>query len=169
MLQAAKYIGSGLATIGLTKQLLAPVLSTRLLCPSVISPLAKEAICVVDEMLRSLPEDSPVLAHITEVASQSESLLQVIAKANGGLIIPSSKIEFPDGNIPQNTIPVAAGVYIFTENVCASGQTVVRQAIGSSSNFKRRLVEHKEAFNGSGSPTSLHNFGKALGGISAFN
>ena len=64
MLQAAKYIGSGLATIGLTKTILSPVLSPQLLCPSVISSPAELAIQTVDTMLSALPEDSLVLKHI---------------------------------------------------------------------------------------------------------
>ena len=78
MLQAAKYIGSGLATIGLTKKVLAPVLSKCTLCPSVISPLAKNTIQTVDRMLLTLPEDSLVLKHISDISSGTT--LQVTAK-----------------------------------------------------------------------------------------
>ena len=72
MLQAAKYIGSGLATIGLTKQILAPTLFPNLLCTSVISPLAMKDISTVDEMIISLPKDSLVLQHIQNVAASVE-------------------------------------------------------------------------------------------------
>lgn len=88
MLQAAKYIGSGLATIGLTKQVLSPVLSNRLLCSSVVSPTAIQAIQTVDQMIESLPENSPVFQHLEAVASTSETMLEVTAKVQGDLVIP---------------------------------------------------------------------------------
>jgi len=88
MLQAAKYIGSGLATIGLTKQVLSPVLSNCLLCSSVVSPTAIQAIQTVDQMIESLPENSPVFQHIEAVASTSETMLEVTAKVQGDLVIP---------------------------------------------------------------------------------
>lgn len=92
MLQAAKYIGSGLATIGLTKQILAPTLSPNILCTSVISPLATKAISTVDEMLISLPKDSLVLQHIQNVAASVE--VQVTATANNGIITPDTLSNF---------------------------------------------------------------------------
>lgn len=159
MLQAAKYIGAGLATIGLTKQILSPVLSPRLLCPSVISSTAIVAINVLDEMLRSLPKDSIVLNHIIEVAAQSESLLQVTAQAQGDLVKPLSSIEFSEGNIPEGSVTKDAGVYAFTEKVVAPGQTAVRQAFGSAINFQRRLRDHKDQFLGLSRQTSLHKSG----------
>lgn len=169
MLQAAKYIGSGLATIGLTNNILSPILSGRLLCPSVISPTAKVAIRVVDDMLRSLAVDNPVLLHITNVAMQSESLLEVTASVKDGLLSPSSVIEFAGGNIPINKVPNDTGVYVFTEQVVAPGQTEVRQAIGSAVDLNRRVADHKDQFLGLSKPTSLHNIGKTLGGLSAFS
>lgn len=135
MLQAAKYIGSGLATIGLTKKIVSPILSDMLLCSSVISPTGKVAIDVVDNMLRSLPEDSPVLKHITNVAMQSESLLKVTGSEQDGLLTPFIVTEFPDGDIPVNKVSKEAGVYVFTEKETAPGQTKRRQAIGSAVDF----------------------------------
>jgi len=114
MLQAAKYIGGGLATIGLTKLILSPITSSRLLCPSVISPTAIVAINVVDDMFKSLPADGAVIKHITKVAEQ-ESMLQVTAKVEGDLVIPNTLIEFPDGNIPENSVTKGRGVYAFTD------------------------------------------------------
>jgi hypothetical protein len=169
MLQAAKYIGSGLATIGLTKNILSPVLSGRLLCPSVISPTAKVAIRVVDDMLRNLNVDNPVLLHITNIALQSESLFGVTGHVEKGLLSPFSVIDFLDGDIPMNKVSKDAGVYVFTEQVVAPGETELRQAIGSAVDFSRRLGDHKHQFLGQSKPTSLHIIGNTLGGIAAFN
>lgn len=167
MLQAAKYIGSGLATIGLTKQILAPVLSPRLLCPSVISPTAVVAIRVVDEMLRSLPEDSPVIQHIQSMSG--DSALEVTGAADGGLAIPLSTITFPDGNIPEGVVLATAGVYAFTKLNAADGQGTTRQAFGSAIDFRRRLGDHKDQFDNRSRQTSLHKIGNHLGGINVFN
>lgn len=145
MLQAAKYIGAGLATIGLTKDVLSPVLSPRLLCPSVITDTAKVAIIAVDKMLKSLPEDSLVLNHIKQVASNSESMLHVSAEAQGDLVIPSNVLEFPDGNIPNSPETSGAGVYVFTDKEVAPDQTERCQAVGSAINFGRRLDQHKDS------------------------
>jgi hypothetical protein len=65
MLAAAKYIGAGLATIGLiTKNILNPILSDKVITPSVISNQAIKAIECVDSILKSLPLNSRVLKHI---------------------------------------------------------------------------------------------------------
>lgn len=165
MLQAAKYIGAGLATIGLTKTILSPVLSPRLLCPSVISSTAEVAIRVVNEMLLSLPKDSIVLNHITEVASKSANMLQVTAQSQGDLVNPINLVEFSNGNIPEGLVPKEAGVYVFTEKRSSSDQSVPGQAFGSAVDFRRRLGDHKDQFSGSSRQTSLHKSGD----ITAFN
>ena len=95
MLQAAKYIGSGLATIGLTKKILQPVLSSNRLCPSVISHLAEKAILTVDKMLRRLPRDSLVLKHISEMVSIAD--LHTTAVVEDGHIQPNETIQFSHG------------------------------------------------------------------------
>lgn len=156
MLQAAKYIGGGLATIGLTKLVLSPALSPRLLCPSVISPTAVVAINVVDEMLQSLPKDGTVINHITEVAESSESMLQVTAKVQGDLVIPNTPIEFPNGNITENSITKEAGVYAFTDKEPYQNNTELEQAFGSAIDFRRRVADHKDQFNNKAKQTSLH-------------
>ncbi len=166
MLQAAKYIGSGLATIGLTKNILSPVLSSRVLTPSVISPLAKVAIDVVDQMLRSLPSDSLVLQHINQVASTVE--LQVTAQIINGIVVPDSSITFPNGQLPSSSSsPSGTGVYAFTE-IAPTGQGLAKQTIGSALNFLTRLRTHFDGFLGSGKLTILHRYGMTVGGISAF-
>lgn len=157
MLQAAKYIGGGLATIGLTKLILSPITSSRLLCPSVISPTAKVAINVVDEMLKSLPSDGTVIKHIAKVAEQSESMLQVTAKVEGDLVIPNTLIEFPNGNIPENSVTKERGVYAFTDKKALSAHPDgLEQAFGSAIGFPRRLADHKDQFNGKSRQTALH-------------
>ena len=112
MLQAAKYIGSGLATIGLTQQILRPVLSSKTLCPSVISPLAQQGIATVDVMLRSLPEDSLVLKHISDIASGADVITTTVIES--GSILPNQVIGF-NGGKPTLPSPSGAGVYAFTE------------------------------------------------------
>ena len=165
MLQAAKYIGSGLATIGLTKIILAPVLSPKTLCPSVISHLAERAIVVVNDMLISLPKDSIVLKHIQDIASSTE--LGVVASLDEGLVTPFSPLEFPNGDIPSG-VPLGTGVYAFTEKSASKGETKVRQAIGSAVSFPVRLGGHKDQFSGRSKATNLHNVGNTMGGLSMF-
>jgi len=115
MLQAAKYIGAGLATIGLTKTILSPVLSPRLLCPSVISSTAKVAIRVVDEMLRSLPENSPVLNQISVNVTGYSTITRGYRKSYQ-----------PCRVLKEAKQPT-------------SDQTVAGQAFGSTIDFRRRL------------------------------
>jgi len=54
LLQAAKIIGSGLATIGLTNILLSPLQSNNLLTKLYLTLLSTEGIKTVDNMIKSL-------------------------------------------------------------------------------------------------------------------
>jgi hypothetical protein len=165
MLQAAKYIGSGLATIGLTKQILQPVLSSNTLCPSVISHLGEQAITTVDVMLRSLSEDSLVLKHIVEIASGVELCTTAVVK--DGLIVPNQAVSFREGNVTSKS-PSGTGVYVFTERVPAQGSSVCRQAVGSALSFTTRLTQHLDAFAGVINRTPLHVYGATLSGADSF-
>lgn len=166
MLQAGKFIGSGLASIGLTKQILAPVLSPHLLCPSVISKHAEEAIIVVDGMLQSLPQDSVVINHITQVAENATVVVNALVDKQ--LIIPAQTTIFTNGNITPG-IPKAAGVYAFTELVPSDTEVGPQQAFGSTVAFPHRLVVHKAQFAGTSRPTNLHYHGNRFGGISSLS
>src|SRR5271156_1382060 len=98
MLAAAKYIGAGLATIGLiTKNILNPILSNKVITPSVISnqaiPASEDegAIECVDSMIKSLPLNSIVLrrAHIEKISSVQ--LLVVNAYKHKGKLVPNKR------------------------------------------------------------------------------
>lgn len=90
-------------------------------------------------MLRSLPEESPVLKHISKVAEQCESSMEVTGSVKQGSLSPFSATEFPNSNIPINEVPKKAGAYVFTEKEVATDNTKPRQAVGSAVEFRRRL------------------------------
>lgn len=67
LVQAAKIIGSGLATIGLSNVLLSVIRDDDLLLSKIIyTKLVKEAISTVESMINSLPKDSVLLKFLNE-------------------------------------------------------------------------------------------------------
>jgi hypothetical protein len=68
ILQAAKIIGSGLATIGLINLLLSLLNHNKdlLLSDIIYSKLAKKAIFTCEEMIKSLPETNIVLEFLNK-------------------------------------------------------------------------------------------------------
>jgi hypothetical protein len=68
LVQAAKIIGSGLATIGLTNTLLSLVSENKdlLLSDVIYTNMAKKAILTIDKMIDSLPNNSILLKFLNE-------------------------------------------------------------------------------------------------------
>lgn len=154
MLAAAKYIGAGLATIGLiTKNILKPILSDEVISPSIIYTQAKKAIECVDFMLQSLPLNSVVLKHIEHISNIQA--LEVNAVIKKGKLVPNKKIDFyhEGGEIPEKEVPQSAGVYIF--ELKANGY----QYVGSAIDFRTRVRNHKYQFEKQRKPTVLHRTG----------
>jgi hypothetical protein len=79
LVQAAKIIGSGLATIGLTNTLLSLVTDNKdlLLLDVIYTNMAKKAISTIDKMIDTLPGDSLLLKYLNKEISKS------ILKING--------------------------------------------------------------------------------------
>jgi GIY-YIG catalytic domain len=161
MLAAAKYIGAGLATIGLiTKNILKPTMSDKVLTPSILSNQAIKAIECVDSMLQSLPLKSIVLKHIEHISKKSA--LKVNADIKEGKLVPNKRVEFYNGEIPEKQVPQSAGVYLF--ELKTNGE----QYVGSAIDFRARVRDHKYQFEKKRKPTVLHITGDKLGGLKAF-
>ena len=91
IVQAAKIIGSGLATIGLTNILLSLIQNDNLLISKInITKLGKKGISTIDKMIESLPKDSLLLKFLMHEISLST--LKINGKAENGLIIPTDMI-----------------------------------------------------------------------------
>ena len=82
LVQAAKIIGSGLATIGLTSQLLSLITTNRqyLLANVVYNKIAKKAINNLDLMISKLPNNSIIIKFLEEEIPKSK------LKINGSVI-----------------------------------------------------------------------------------
>jgi hypothetical protein len=155
ILQAAKIIGSGLATIGLTNILLSLLTENKkLLLSSIIyTNLAKKAIDTIDKIIINLPNNSLLLKFLNEEIPKS------ILKING--IVNNNNIEIKDfvdlslNNKDReikkilNVDFLIAGVYIF---ISPNNE----RYLGSCINFNERLSEHKDQFNNRRKPTILH-------------
>ena len=87
IVQAAKIIGSGLATIGLTNILLSLIHNNKYLVSDIIyTDLAKKAIFTVDEMIGSLAKNS-ILYKFLEIEIP-QSTLHINAKnINGNIVL----------------------------------------------------------------------------------
>jgi hypothetical protein len=70
---------------------------------------------------------------------------------------------YPEGGyISENLVPQSAGVYMF--ELKANGD----QYVGSTTDFRTRLGDHKDQFENKKQPTRLHRIGEKLGGLQAF-
>jgi hypothetical protein len=139
LLQAAKTIGSGLATIGLTNILLSPLQNNNILTKLYITHLITEAIKTIDDMIGSLPQINQLHKFLEEEVPNS--FIYVNAKIENDIVIGNNYIHsFSDGqknNIKKPIYPFhIAGVYVFST-------LTNEQYIGSSTNIYKRLSEHK--------------------------
>jgi len=87
ILQAAKIIGSGLATIGLIDVLLSMLNNNKglLLSNIIYSKLAKKAISTCEEMVNSLPDNNIVLGFLKKEIPLS--LLKINGSINNNAIV----------------------------------------------------------------------------------
>ena len=139
IVQAAKIIGSGLATIGLTNKLLSLLIENENLLFSkiVFTKIAKKAIFTIDNMIISLPHDNILLKFLIEVVPKS------ILKINGILIDNNIEIKdyvnlsskYKDKEIKNilNIDFLTAGVYMF---IAPNNE----RYLGSCMNFNIRLT-----------------------------
>jgi hypothetical protein len=145
LVQAAKIIGSGLATIGLINTLLSVILDDNLLLSKIIyTKLVKEAISIVESMINSLPKDSVLLNFLNEEILSSK--LEIIGKNENNNLVVNELIPLDFNNLKYkklkkdiNSSFYMAGVYIF---IAPNGE----QYVGSCIDFYSRLNAHKYGF-----------------------
>ena len=153
IVQAAKIIGSGLATIGLTNILLSLIQNDSLLLSKInITELGKKGISTIDKMIESLPKDSLLLKFLMhEIALSS---LKIYGKVENGLIVHTNMIllDLNYKNKMTNIIDskfYIAGVYVF---IAPNGE----QYVGSCMDFNSRLIDYKHQFKNRRRPTKIH-------------
>src|SRR5579862_6244750 len=166
VLQAAKIIGSGLATIGLnnslfsplTNILLSPLLSNNLLTKLFVTKLGKNAIHTIDNMIKSLSLDSLLYNFIEE--ELPNSFIYVNGKIENNRIIGSDfiyllsertspshnnfppvskrtgKIDFSNKIVPRPDFP------FHIAGVYIFRTLTNEEYVGSTSNLYVRLSQH---------------------------
>lgn len=140
MTQAAKIIGSGLATIGLNNVLLSVIHNDNLLLSKVIyTELVKKAINTVESMLNSLSKDSIVLNYLEREIMLSK--LVIIGRSKDNILIVDNMIPLISSSNYRdirnnNSDFYIAGVYLFNS-------PNNEHYLGSCMNFYSRLIEHK--------------------------
>ena len=152
IIQAAKIIGSGLATIGLTNILLSVIQNDNVLISKIIyTELIKKAISTIETMVQSLPLKCTLLKFLEEEIRVST--LEIKAKREKGYISTQNFFSLPIKTRlklkPLKNNFNIAGVYVFS---APNGE----QYVGSCIDFNSRLIEHKDQFNNRRRPTKLH-------------
>lgn len=145
LVQAAKIIGSGLATIGLSNVLLSVIHDDNLLLSKIVyTKLVKEAISTVESMINSLPKDSVLLHFLNKVILSSK--LEIIGKNKNNILVINKLISLNFNNLNYKKLKkdinsnfYIAGVYLFK---APNGEQYVR----SSMDFYTRLNRHKNSF-----------------------
>jgi hypothetical protein len=145
IVQAAKILGSGVATVGLKSVLLSIIHDDNLLLSKVIyTKLVIVAISTVENMLNSLPKDSVLLKFIEREILLSK--LEIIGKSNNNKLIIDKLIPLDFNNLNYKKLKqdinfdfYIAGVYLFK---APDGE----QYLGSCMDFYARLNMHKDSF-----------------------
>jgi hypothetical protein len=145
LVQAAKIVGSGLATIGLHSVLLSIIQDDNLLLSKIIyTKLIKEGISTVENMLKSLPKNSILLKFLEKEILSSK--LKIISKNKNNKLIINKLIPLDFNNLSYKKLKndinsdfYIAGVYLFEapDN---------EQYLGSCMDFYTRLNTHKDSF-----------------------
>jgi hypothetical protein len=157
IVQAAKIIGSGLATIGLQKILLSILHDNNLLLSKIVyTKLVKEAILIVENMLNSLPKNSVLLIFLEKEILSSK--LEIIGKIeNSELVIDKLiSLDFYNLNYKKSKKDInsnfyIAGVYLFK---APDGE----QYLGSCMDFYARLNIHKDSFKRTKKEVKLYSY-----------
>ena len=145
LVQAAKIIGSGLATIGLSNVLLSVIRDNNLLLSKIIyTKLVKEAISIVESMINSLLKDSVLFNFLNEEILLSR--IEIMGKNENNNLVVNELIPLNFNNLKYkklkediNSSFYIAGVYIFE---APNGE----QYVGSCIDFYTRLNAHKNSF-----------------------
>ncbi len=155
IVQAAKIIGSGLATIGLTNVLLSLLTENKNLLLSNITytNIAKKAIFTIDRMITSLPHNSLLLKYLKEELPRS------ILKINANVIDNNIEIKYYvnlNSNNKNKEINDILDIKFLTAGVYTFIAPDDERYLGSCMNFNLRLIEHKDQFINRRKPTILH-------------
>jgi hypothetical protein len=126
-----------------------------LLAPTIISPMAQEAINTLISMVNSLPEGNPLLPFLATATPSIDVLGQF---KNGQYVLDASPLYFGPGYSTMN-VPHVGGVYLFEFN------DLVTQYIGSAYDVKSRLLSHIMGINGHGELLYFHKEAIKNGGL----
>jgi hypothetical protein len=143
IVQGAKIIGSGLATIGLSNVLLSVIQNDNLLLSNIVyTKLIKKAISTIETMINSLPKDSVLLSFLEKEILSSK--LEIIGKNKNNILVIDNLIPLISYSNNKNIKNInsdfyTAGVYLFK---APNGE----QYLGSCMNFYSRLISHKNCF-----------------------
>ena len=157
IVQAAKIIGSGLATIGLKSVLLSIIDDDKLLLSKIIyTKLVRKAINTVENMLNSLPKNSVILKFLEREILLSK--LEIIGKNKNDKLIINKLILLDFNNLyykkPKKDINsdfYIAGVYLFK---APDGE----EYLGSCMDFYARLNMHKDSFKRTKKKVKLYSY-----------
>jgi|SRR5208282_3932458 len=119
IVQAAKIIGAGIATVGLNNVLLSVIHDDNLLLSKIVyTKLVKEAISTVESMLNSLPKNSVLLKFLDKEILLSK--LEIIGKNKNNKLVINKLIPLDFNNLNykklkknNNSDFYIAGVYLF--------------------------------------------------------
>jgi hypothetical protein len=147
LVQAAKIIGSGLATIGLKEKLISPLTnillspldSKYLITKIILTHLSIEAIKTVDKMIGSLSNNNKLYKFLVEEIPNS--FIYINSKIKNDIVVGENFIhslsDCKKSFIKKPDYPFhIAGVYVF----CTLNN---EQYIGSTIDLYKRLSDHK--------------------------
>lgn len=157
LVQAAKIIGSGLATIGLINVLLSVIHNDDILLSKVVyTKLVKEAIHTIESMINSLPKNSVILKFLEEEILLSK--LEIIGKNKKNKLVINKLVPLDFNNLYYKKLKkdinsnfYIAGVYLFK---APNGE----QYVGSCMDFYSRLKAHKNSFGKNRNNVKLHSY-----------
>src|SRR5215471_10036818 len=99
LIQAAKIIGAGIATVGLSNILLSVIQNDNLLLSKIVyTKLIKEAISTIENMIKSLPKDSVLLKFLEKEVLLSKLEIRGINKNNKLIIDKLILLDFDNLN-----------------------------------------------------------------------
>jgi len=153
IVQAAKIIGSGLATIGLNNILLSVLHNDNLLLSKIIyTKLVNNAIFTVENMINSLSDNSIILKFLEKEIPLSH--LEIRGKNKNNVLVVDDLVPLtPHLNLGKI---INTDSNFYTSGVYLLKAPNDKQYLGSCMNFYLRLAEHKNQFKHKRKPTKLH-------------